>query len=629
MKRDADWWQSALRHVSGKAEEVPEPEKAGIMSKMKEGQRMTGRLQAVLEKVQKYLFPAILLLYPLRHIHWGLDLWDTGYNYANFQFMGTDHMDPMWLFSTYLATAVGSLLMKLPFADTLMGMNLYTSLTVSVLALWGYWFCTKKVGMPAGPVFLGEILAVSLCWCPTALLYNYLTYILFLGGCICLYLGLKEDRNGMLVAAGICLGINIFVRFSNLPEAAMILAVWAYGIICHRKVSKVAAQTGWCMLGYFGAVGIGLLYLGIRYGLDVYAESIMRLFGMTENASDYTAVAMVMKMVGGYLDLVYWIIRISVFVVTGLVLFALLPGRWIRLKKAGSFLLTAAALVWLYLREFCGIQFYDYNAMLRPGILFMILAMVIGVIVIFHPKMPREDKLLSGIVILIILLTSIGSNNGLFPSLNNLFLAGPFVFWMVWRFLQTSAVMWEMKRKWRLEISSFPLKAALVMILSMVLVQGIGFGAGFVFVEADGATDVEVQVENNRVLSGIYMSKERAQWMTEISTYVTEAGLEGREVLLYGWIPSLSYYLNMPPAFNSWSDLESYSLEAMVEDMQELEAQVDGGGEKPVVILEQEYSDYEEKAMMDPKMELIVSFMDQYDYKLTFRNEKFLLLEAE
>ena len=40
----------------------------------------------------------ILLIYPMRHVNWGLDLWDTGYNYANFLYMGTEHMDPMWLF---------------------------------------------------------------------------------------------------------------------------------------------------------------------------------------------------------------------------------------------------------------------------------------------------------------------------------------------------------------------------------------------------------------------------------------------------------------------------------------------------------------------------------------------------
>ncbi|MBR1771029.1 MAG: hypothetical protein IJ747_03265, partial [Lachnospiraceae bacterium] len=48
-----------------------------------------------------------LLLYPLRHVHWGLDFWDTGYNYANFQYMGLEHMDSMWFFATFLSNVVG------------------------------------------------------------------------------------------------------------------------------------------------------------------------------------------------------------------------------------------------------------------------------------------------------------------------------------------------------------------------------------------------------------------------------------------------------------------------------------------------------------------------------------------
>ena len=44
------------------------------------------------------LFMVVLVFYPLRHVNWGLDLWDTGYSYANFTFAGLKHMDPMWLF---------------------------------------------------------------------------------------------------------------------------------------------------------------------------------------------------------------------------------------------------------------------------------------------------------------------------------------------------------------------------------------------------------------------------------------------------------------------------------------------------------------------------------------------------
>ena len=595
--------------------------------------------------MNRVIFPLILLLYPLRHINIGLDLWDTGYNYGNFMYMGTDHMDPMWLFSTYLANAVGWLLTHLPFGDTLLGMNFYTAFMASALALIGYWFCTKKLGISPCLTFLGEIVALSLCWCPTAVLYNYLTYILFLAGCICLYLGLKEDRNKMLVIAGICLGTNVMVRFSNLAEAGMIVAVWAYAIICRRSFKKTVAQTGWCMLGYLGALGVWLAYISVRYGLMEYIEGISRLFGMTETATDYTPVSMIMGMVWTYIVNLYWVIRLCVIVAAGFIGFAILPRKLLKLKRAGFTGIIVLSICWLYYREFCSLNFYEYNAMLRPGILFLMLALCIGVIEIFRSGAAGEHKLLSGMVVLIILITPLGSNNDLFPILNNLFLAGPYVFWMVWRFCREAKGFSRKVGRIELVLHLFPVKAMAVMLVSIMLVQGIGFGTGFVFVESHGATNVDTKVGNNEILRGIYMSSERAKWLEEISAYVDQQELKGKEVLLYGNIPSLSYYLGMPSAFNSWSDLLSFSLEAMRDNMEQLAEEVESGEEPPVVILEMTYGAYllaqqegtsgngetlvvNEEVIRNEKFELILDFLETYQYEVTFSNEKFVLLEA-
>lgn len=89
---------------------------------------------------------------------------------------------------------------------------------------------------------MGEFTAVSLCWCPTGSFYNYVTYIFFLISVICLYLGLSRGKGGLLFAAGVALGCNVLARFSNLPEAAMIVGVWAYGIICWLEEQKSIAQ---------------------------------------------------------------------------------------------------------------------------------------------------------------------------------------------------------------------------------------------------------------------------------------------------------------------------------------------------------------------------------------------------
>ncbi len=636
------------------------------------------------------LFIVILAFYPLRHIGVGLDLWDTGYNYANFQYMGTGNMDSMWFFSTYLANVTGNFLTKLPSGDTLMGMNLYTGLTVSLMALIGYFFCTRKLKMPKFLAFAGEMAAVSLCWCPTALLYNYLTYLFFLLSSILLYLGLTGEKKVCLFLAGVFLGANVLVRFSNLPEAAMILAVWAYDLILWREekactpagqeksgkslLNLMGRHTLWCLAGYAAAVLMLFLGIEIRYGMGEYTEGIRRLFAMTENASDYQALSMVKGIFKIYGENLYWVFRIGFIALCGVALFAAAE----RLEKlclkrirgnvdkqgqaaadrkeqnSGSAIcqrgihagvrflwvgVCAAMLVWLYAREFCSFYFYSYDSIWRPGPIFLMLALLSAVVCILHKGSSREEKLVSGMMILIIMLTSIGSNNGVLPSLNNLFLAGPYTLWQCWKFFQRGDL--GLKGGWVL--SWFPVKGVLGAFLILCLFQFGCFGAKFVFAESTGVQDAAEMVENNAVLRNIKMEGRKARWMRELSAYVNENNLEGREVLLYGWIPAVSYYLQMPYAMNPWSELDSYVPEVMEKDLAELKSRITKKQEKkPVIILENKFALYEEGGLeameaaglsqkdcenveKSEKWLLFLGFMEEQGYTQAFRNEKFAL----
>lgn len=655
------------------------------------------RVKNILENI----FVIVLAFYPLRHIAWGLDLWDTGYNYANFQYMGTEHMDSMWLFSTYLANAVGSLLMKLPSAGSLMGMNLYTGLFVSILALTGFLFCYRVLKMPLWIAFIGELAAVSLCWCPTALLYNYLTYVLLTVCVILLYQGLTREKKWCLFGAGICLGANVLVRFSNLPEAALILAVWAYDFILWREIKKTEQEEGekprfwprllkhtlWCLLGYLAALAVLFGYIHLRYGMGAYVEGIKRLFAMTDRATDYKAASMLMGMIRVYTENFYWVKRIGVLIAGGMVLLfgvgkskarfdhslrnfgtgsarfakvlmrvimgllSVVMAWWIYRQDLLSLLLqdgdelfprlVALILVlgavlslvycvgdivfsgllgivmlgWLYFREFCSPAYYSYDSILRPGILFLMLAMLIAVIRIFYPKCPKEEKLISGLVLLTVLITSIGSNNGVYPSMNNLFIAAPYVLWYSWRFLRH---MGEVRIR-KMQMSSLPAKGMLAAFLAMCLFQFGMFGYHFVFAEATGVQNPDSYVENNPVLKGIRMSEEKARWMSEISGYVNDNGLQGQEVILYGWIPSLSYYLQMPSAFNPWSDLDSYSIEQMELALKETADEMELKGERPVIIVAQSTKN----KPGNEKWLLLVDFMEQNGYKPDFSNGQF------
>ncbi len=628
------------------------------------GNRMTNHIQSKeVQNILENIFLVILVLYPLRHIHYGLDLWDTGYNYANFTYMGLEHMDSMWLFSTYLANAAGHFLTKLPMAGTLVGMNLYTGLFVSVLAVAGYFFCTRTLQIPRVVTFVGEMAAVSLCWCPTALLYNYLGYFFFLACVILLYKGLTCDKMWYLSVAGICLGANILVRFSNLPQAAMIVAVWAYAVILGREGKKIfqtaLRYTVWCLGGYLTAVVVLFGYIQIRYGLDSYVEGILRLFAMTEDATDYKASSMLMGMINIYKVNSYWFIRLAVIVGAGMVIWAVaeyIMEHWEWLAKQPKLcrilhvsmtvvwgMVSLAVIGWLYKREFFSTLYYSYDSMLLPGILFLMLTMLVAVIRIFHRGSPKEEKLISGMLVLVILLTSIGSNNGVFPSLNNLFVAAPYTLWQCWRFVcQVKEGRYVGKR---FVCSPVPAKGVLMAFLGLFLFQSVAFGAVFVFQEGTGVQNATASIDNNTVLKGIMMNPERAEWMEEISAYVAEKELGGREVILYGKLPALSYYLEMPSAFNPWSDLQSYSLETMQKDMDTVRMGLaEGTGERPIIIAEAIYvqcesggrqallemgldEDYSTEIMEDAKWQLIVDFMKDYQYEKTFENEKFAIWE--
>ena len=211
---------------------------------------------------------AVLGLFPLVKVSLGMDLADTGYSLENYLY--PEKLQDMWYCSTFLANLTGSFLMRLC-GGSLLGMRLLTGLIVSAMAIGSFLFCiscfpvtgrrasvsrvspgpssesapgsgprhgrvfsfsfgTETLPPAVFPAFFGELIAIGLCWCPTVILYNYLTYFFLLSAQMLLYLGLTKNNRILLFFAGACLGLNIMVRLPNVLEAAFILCVIAWGV---------------------------------------------------------------------------------------------------------------------------------------------------------------------------------------------------------------------------------------------------------------------------------------------------------------------------------------------------------------------------------------------------------------
>lgn len=609
------------------------------------------QLAYLYEKYRNYiengLFVIALALYPLMKINQGLDVVDTSYSLGNFQYFPT--ADGTWMVATYLANAVGYLFMQLPQGDTLIGMYFYTGLVVSLTALFSYFALRKK--MQAWIAFLGEILAIGMCWCPTTILYNYLTYALMSVGIWFLYRGIcmgwdaseaAAQKTRYFVFAGICLGANVAVRMPNVVQAVFILALWYGAWLQKAKVGTVIKDTLLCLVGYLAGFGVPFLTICGKYGMEAYPKMVKTMFAMTDKATDYKPTSMVTGMLGDYFTGLYWLAFAGVCVAF---LYLVYLAKKLFLKKLTVKKLSA--IEWLYrlvcilvftvlIRFYWGrgmfdFRYYNYGSIYLWAVLFLLVTVACAVWVLLDRRGKcGEEKVLALLVLLQMFVTPLGSNNALYPMINNLFLAAPFTLWICCR--------WFAKTRGK-EIH-VPWKILLAMFGIMVLIQSIGFHTQFVFLDGVWGEKRDTLAEGIPKAEGIHTNRENAELLADLAAYAKERQFAGREVILYGEIPGLSYFLDMPTAIStSWPDLDSYRMVQFEEDMAEVEKKMETS--RPVVIVASAIAAYrgedaeayewfgvdEEAYDADEKVALLLQFLEEYDYEETFCNMRYAVYE--
>ena len=553
----------------------------------------------IFDILQRGIFPLLLLLYPLLLIRQGVDVSDTTYSLGYYRFM--EEMDITWVLATYLANITGAFLMKLPMGNTLLGMNFYTGLLAGAIALICYYGISKWI--PSWLVFFGEVIALSLCWCPTTILYNYLTYFFFALGCILLCKAVLEEKGIYYVGAGVCLGLNVMVRFSNLAEAALIVVVWFAGWLQRDKISSVLKRTGLCMAGYLAGFGSILMVIMVNYGAGAFGSMIASLFGMAGEASDYTLGGMVSATASAYLAGLKWMAYMIPCIGAGMVMFSVRKGKMEWAKK-GVYCLGILILLRFYLGQgMYSLRYYNEGCIFQWMMLFLILSVICCVAGIggFFSK-DRKERILAAMVLIVIVITPLGSNNYTYQNMNNLFLVAPYTLWVCWR-------VWKRTEN---KIQHFPWRAFMAAILLMTLVQGIGFGCTYVFRDGIYGEKRIFQVENSPVLKYMMTTEENGQSLQELIGFCKENGVGSKPLLLWGDAPGLSYILDAPSAiFTTWPEIPSNTYGQLERALMDLDW-------NPDIILHNEPG---EGIVEGEKTDLILDYIVEEDYTCIFENK--------
>lgn len=582
------------------------------------------------------IIPLILLLFPLLKANQGIDLTDTGYSLGNYRFFGPD--GGIWVLLTFLANAVGALLSRLPFGGTMLGMKIYTGLLVSVTALLGYRFFKTK--MPAWIAFAGELAAIGFCWCPTVILYNYLTYFFFLLGAILLFRGLAGGRNICLLLAGVVLGMNALVRFpNNILEAGLILALWYYGWLKRKPAKQIAGETGLCMAGYLASFAIMIGIVSVFYGSMALRDMVMGVFSISGNASDYTLGEMLLAILSAYGHGFRWMLYMFLCVLPGIPFLIIWEGKYIRLRKVVYCICIPILFFVLGKWGMYNFKYYQKESALQWGVVFLLLSLLVTVWMLFTGMLDDEWRLIGCIALIMILITPLGSNNHIWPVLNNLFFISPVIFWMIYRFVRWGRIYLDTTKK----VPLFPAKAMCAGILAAFFIQALGIGACYVFLDGELGEPRIFRVGENPVLEGMRTSSLSGEVLEEISVFMLENRLEyaQKELVLYGNIPGLSYYLDMPSAiYTTWADLASNPYERLKEELLAITQSRGRDAEKrPLVVITPGLAAWfagDEQAMdfwgtdrayceQDKKLAAIVEFLEVNAYEQVFANEAFVV----
>ncbi len=586
--------------------------------------QFTAFLRKYYEYAKLGLFPLFLLLFPLLKAFRGIDLADTGYSFGNYLTFGTG--TGSWEKLTFLSGLFGHVLTKLPFGGSLPGIRVYAGLLIGALAVISYRFFYTK--MPAWLSFLAVLAAEGLCWAPGVILYNYLTYVFFFAGAVLLFRALAGNRPGCLFLAGICLGLNLFVRFpGNGLEVLLIIALWYYGVLRKKNFSEVLKETALCIGGYLLSCAVILGIMSVFYKTAAFSELIKGTLAISGSASDYTFGEMLRSILDAYLHGAHWAVYMALCAVIGIPFFVLFGGRYLKARKAFYVICIPVLFAVLYKWGMFTFRYYQKESALQWGAVFLLVSIGADIYMLVSGRVNYDWRLIAMISLLVILITPLGSNNYIWPVLNNLFFIAPVTFWTIYRFARWGRSHLDVTQK----VPLFSVKAMLSAVVIAFFIQSVGVGVFYVFRDGEDGTKLsaKVSVDGNELprLKGTLTNEGIAANLSQMAeftalTYGTGQG-STRQYVLYGDIPGLAAYLDLDCALTTtWADLDSYPSEEFLAELNGLS----DPASLPVIIMAKPVVDFPDEE--DVKLAALNEFIGNYEYDMVFLNDMFVVYDV-
>lgn len=563
----------------------------------------------------------VLFMYATYCSRRGVDVSDTTYALGNYQYM--DQLDSMWMIATFLSNMFGRLILSLPGAGTLYGVTVYATCLFAIFIEIMYLALSKYITY--WMVFIAEVLAVSLCWAPKVIFYNYITYGMMAFAILIIVYSLMNSKPKYLLLAGMILGINVFVRFSNAVECLLIIGLWLYEVLEHHKPSELIKKTVLCIAGYIIGFTIPFISVIIKYDLNTYFNMIDSLFAMTETASDYSGAGVFRTMrymiQDTFNDMKYLVCLTILFVACAFIMYLVTEkiDKDGRVAKILNFLLRFTNIlallcicIYFFKKGVYTTNYYEYSSIFKCANMFIVLAFMLNVLNVFGIfKCSSILRAMSLMCIVQMVIAPMGTNNHMYAIMNNMFITAPVTFAIIYRVYELMK-----EKKYGFYIYSF-----CIYIVAVVLFQSVIFHMNFSYVDGTDGSSLDTVISSVGRLRGSKTTPEKADNLESLYEYIQTNDMLGQKVLLFGQESvGLAYIMDLEPAIDTlWPDLDSYTVGKFENAISDIE---DGA----MIIMSEKLTT---GANVDTKKQMLIDYIEENGYVKVFENSMYTLYDVK
>jgi hypothetical protein len=371
-------------------------------------------------KGRSIIFAALIVLFPVCFIWQGIDVTDTGYALANYQaFAGGKLIEPAAA-AIWLTCAMGGGWYALTGHCGLLGFRaLYLVVCYCTVGLSLIPLAQLELRRSLPAAFAGAALVIaSSAFLPS---YNEFTVLFFLSSVVALFYGLVKRRLMLVFTAGAVGGISIFARLPNLVILAIVLAIafWRGLEFSKGRVSlaaglrHAASEVSVFVLGYLAGMSIVFLWLVASGDFSAYVSTVGQLFGMLGDSNQHHGGGRLLR--GLLHDYFYaGVVGIGALAIGTGIGWVAGRSRSASIRVALVLGVSSVLIALLYWTDTLEVYFW-------PGIIYTVL--LLGAFGFLH--LLDEHRLLCVMAGLLLLLTPLGSNNGIYNVIYGMYFAVP------------------------------------------------------------------------------------------------------------------------------------------------------------------------------------------------------------